>query len=60
MIAATALTLGSLRLLVWCQNWAKSELLWFFIMAVATAGMAFGELAMMKAATGEDDAKDCG
>lgn len=52
MIAAAALTLGTLHLLVWCQNRAKSERLWFFIMGAATAGMAFSELAMMKAATG--------
>lgn len=51
MVAATSLTLGAVHLMVWWQNREKSERLWFFFMTVATAGMAFTELGMMKAAT---------
>ena len=52
MIAATSLTLGMVHLMVWWQNRDKPERLWFFFMTVATAGMAFTELAMMKSGTG--------
>ena len=52
MIAATSLTLGMVHLMVWWQNREKPERLWFFFMTVATAGMAFTELAMMKSGTG--------
>ena len=52
MIAATALTLGVVHLLAWGQNRGKPERLWFFFMTVATAGMAFTELGMMKSRTG--------
>ncbi len=51
MVAATSLTLGVVHLMVWWQNREKSERLWFFLMTLATAGMAFTELGMMKAAT---------
>ena len=54
MIAAASLTLGVVHLLVWCQNRGKQERLWFFFMTVATAWMAYHELAMMKAQTPED------
>jgi signal transduction histidine kinase len=51
MIAATSLTLGMVHLMVWWQNREKPERLWFFFMTVATAWMAFNELAMMKSQT---------
>lgn len=53
MVAAASLTLGGVHLLVWFQNRGKPERLWFFIITVATAWMAFHELAMMKAQTPE-------
>ena len=54
MVAAMSLTLGGVHLLVWWRNRDMPERLWFFMMTVATAGMAFTELAMMKAATGAE------
>jgi len=49
MIAAASLTLGLLQLLVWWQNRAKWDRLYFFLAAVATAWFAWFELGMMKA-----------
>jgi signal transduction histidine kinase len=49
MVAATSLTLGMVHVLVWWQNPEKSERLLFSLMTIATAWMALGELAMMKA-----------
>lgn len=54
MVAATSLTLGGIHLLIWWRNRDMPERLWFFMMTVATTGMAFTELAMMKAATGAE------
>lgn len=51
MIAASSLTLGFVHLLIWWQNREKRERLWFFFMTIATAWLAFCELAMMKAET---------
>jgi signal transduction histidine kinase len=54
MIAATSLTLGMIQLLAWWQNREKRERLLFALMTVATAWMAFCELAMMQAKTPGD------
>lgn len=51
MAAAASLTPGLVHLMAWWQNREKSERLWFFFVTVATAGMTFTELAMMKATT---------
>lgn len=54
MVAAAALTLGTIQFLIWWQHRAKRERALFFLMTVATAGMAFTELGMLKAATGAE------
>lgn len=54
MIGATSLTLGVVHWLIWIQNRERRDRLFFSFLAVGTAGMAWGELCMMKAATAAD------
>jgi two-component system, LuxR family, sensor kinase FixL len=54
MVAAAALTLGTIQLLIWFQHREKWERVVFFLMSLATAGMALTELGMMTAATGAE------
>ncbi len=54
MVAAAALTLGTIQLLIWFQHREKWERVVFFLMSLATAGMALTELGMMTATTGAE------
>jgi len=51
MVASACLTLAALHLLVWCRNRAVWASLAFASAAMAVAGMAAGELWMMRAET---------
>jgi PAS domain S-box-containing protein len=51
MVASACLTLGAMNLLVWLENRTAWANLLISVMAAATAGIAFGELSMMLAAT---------
>jgi PAS domain S-box-containing protein len=51
MVASACLTLAAMHLLVWCQKRTAWVNLFFSLTAVATAGMAFCELWLMRAET---------
>ncbi len=51
MIAAACLTLAAVHLPVWLRNRGAQTTLAFALAAISTAGIAFGELLMLKAST---------
>ena len=51
MVAAASGTLGLVQLMAWWQNRARRDVLAFSVLALSSAGLALGELAMMEAKT---------